>query len=57
MERHKWTSRKFWLAAIAMIYTAAATLGFDVPIEEVVVVDAVAGLWILIEGIIDIFKK
>ena len=49
----KWTSRKFWVAIVAMIYSVVATVGADLPIEEIIVVDAIAAVWILVEGIVD----
>lgn len=55
--RNKWTSRKFWLVIIAAIFTTTATLGYDIPFEEVVITDAVIGVWVLVEGIIDLVKK
>lgn len=55
--RNKWTSRKFWLTIIALVYTVIATLGLEVPVEQVVVVDALAAVWILAEAIIDAVKK
>jgi len=57
MDRNKWTSRKFWVMVIAAIYTIAAGAGFEVPVEQIIVVDALAGVWILVEGIIDAVKK
>ena len=50
---NKWKSRKFWLMIIAMVYSVAATLGFDIPVAQVVVVDAVAAVWILAEAFVD----
>lgn len=55
--RNKWKSRKFWVMIIMMVYTATAMGGFDVPIEQVVVLDAIGAVWILVEGIIDAVKK
>jgi len=55
---HKtWTSRKFILSVIAAIFTAAATMGFDVPIKEVVVTDAVVAVWVLAEAVLDAVKR
>ena len=55
--RNKWRSRKFWLTVIALVYTVAATLGFDIPITQVVVVDAVIAVWVLAEATIDAAHK
>ena len=54
---NKWKSRKFWMAIIAAIYTVAATGGYDVPIEQVIVVDAIVAVWILAEALVDSFRK
>ena len=53
----KWKSRKFWLTIIAMVYTVAATLGFDIPVTQVVVVDAVVAVWVLAEAAVDASHK
>ena len=49
----KWKSRKFWLTIIAVIYSVIATLGYDVPVEQVVVTDAVVAVWVLAEAFVD----
>jgi len=54
---NKWRSRKFWLMVIAMVYSVAATLQFDIPVTQVVVVDAVAAVWILAEAFVDASHK
>ena len=53
----KLKSRKFWLAIIAAIYTLAATGGFDVPIEQPILVNAVIAVWILAEALVDAANK
>jgi len=55
--RNKWKSRKFWLTVIALVYTVAGTLGFDIPIMQVVVVDAVIAVWVLAEATVDAAHK
>lgn len=57
MRGNKWLSRKFLLAIVAGIYTIAATGGFDVPVEQVLVVDGIVAVWILAEAIVDAAKK
>lgn len=52
----KWLSRKFLLAIIGAIYTMAATGGWDIPIEQVALVDAILAVWIVVEGIIDAIR-
>ena len=54
---NKWTSRKFWLTIIALIYTVVATLGYEIPIAQVLVTDAVVAVWVLAEAFIDASKK
>jgi len=53
----KWKSRKFWLTIVALVYTVAATLGFDVPVTQVVIVDAVVAIWVLAEAAVDAAHK
>jgi uncharacterized membrane protein len=54
---NKWTSRKFWLTIIAMVYSVAATLGMNIPIEQVVITNAVVAVFVLAEAIVDAVKK
>ncbi len=54
---NKWKSRKFWLMIIALVYSVTATLGFDIPVTQVVVVDAIVGVWILAEAFVDASYK
>lgn len=51
--KKKWSSRKFIVAIVAAVYSVAASAGWDVPIAQIVVVDAVLGLYILVEGVVD----
>lgn len=53
----KWTSRKWWAMLIGSVYTMTATLGFDVPVEEVLITDALVSVWILAEAIVDAMRK
>ncbi|KKN17558.1 hypothetical protein LCGC14_0964830 [marine sediment metagenome] len=53
----KWKSRKFWLAIIATIYTVVATLGYNVPVDQVLVADAMVAVWIFAEALVDAFRK
>ncbi len=52
----KWTSRKFWIAIIASVFSGAAVIGFNIPIPEVVITDVVIAVWILAETIIDVMR-
>ncbi len=49
----KWTSRKFWLAIIGTAYALIATLGYDLPVDQVAVTEALIAVWIVVEGFID----
>ncbi len=49
----KWTSRKFWLTIIAVMYTVIATLGYNVPVDQVLLTDAVIAVWVLAEAAVD----
>lgn len=53
----KWKSRKFWVAIIGAIFSLIATLGYDVPVSEVLVIDALLAVWILAEASVDAAKK
>lgn len=53
----KLKSRKFWVSVIAAIFTAVAMIGYDVPIKEVVVADAIAAVWVLAEALVDIARR
>ena len=53
----KWKSRKFWVAIVAAIYSIVATSGWDVPIDRVILTDAILAVWILTEGIVDAVRK
>lgn len=53
----KFQSRKFILTVVAMIYTVAASLGYDIPLEKIAVMDAVVAIYVLIEGIADIKSR
>jgi len=55
--RNKWTSRKFWVMIVGMVYAVVAGAGFEVPVEQILVVEALAAVWILVEGVIDAVKK
>lgn len=55
--RNKWKSRKFWVMIIGVVYTIIAEAGFNAPIEQILVVDALGTVWILVEGIIDAVNK
>lgn len=54
---NKWKSRKFWLTIIAVVYTCIATLGFEVPVAQVIVTDAVVAVWVLAEAVVDASNK
>ena len=53
---NKWLSRKFMAAVAAFVYTIVATMGLEMPVDQVILVDAVLVLYILVEGIIDMIK-
>lgn len=52
----KMTSRKWIAAIIGVIYTMTATGGYDMPISEVALTDAVIAIYIFMEGMIDIAR-
>lgn len=51
MER--FLSRKFLLTLVAVVYTITAASGFDIPVDQVVVVDAVVAVYVLVEAVLD----
>lgn len=53
---NKWFSRKFLTMAVAFVFTAVGMIGFDIPLEEVIVVDAIAMFYVLVEGMLDAIK-
>ncbi len=52
----KWFSRKFIAAVVAFIFSVVGTAGYNMPVDEVAMVDGVLMLYILVEGIIDSIK-
>ena len=56
--RSKWSSRKFWMAIGVILITLAIGFGYQLDPELIILLTASeSALWIVIEGIIDIFKK
>jgi len=53
----KLKSRKFWIGVIAAIFSMVALLGYNIPIEQVVIVDAIMAVYILAEAFADAFRK
>ena len=54
--KEKLTSRKWIAAVIGVIYTISATMGTDLPVEEVVLTNAVLTIYIFVEGMVDIAR-
>lgn len=58
MNTHKgWSSRKLIVALVAAAYTIAASVGFEMPVEQTALVDGILVFWILIEFVLDAIKK
>jgi len=58
VKRNKWLSRKFLTMVAAVIADVAIGLGFNVdPATVIQIAAAIAGLWILVEGVIDGVNK
>lgn len=55
--RSKWTSRKWIATIVGVVFTITSTAGFEMPVEEVAMVDAIILFYVLIEGIIDAINK
>ncbi|MDY6957637.1 MAG: hypothetical protein SVK08_00635 [Halobacteriota archaeon] len=55
--QERFKSRKFILACVAALFSAVATMGFEVPVEEVLVTDAIVAVWILAEAMTDAVKR
>ncbi len=54
---NKWLSRKFISAVVAFVFTIVATAGYEMPIDQVALIDGILMFYILVEGIIDAVKK
>lgn len=57
MNGNKWFSRKFIAAVVAFIFTIVSTAGYEMPVEQVMLVDGIVMFYILIQGIIDAIQK
>lgn len=49
----KWASRKFIIGTVAVVYTILASFGLDIPKEQTIIVDSIAGLYVAIQGYLD----
>ena len=54
---NKWLSRKFIAACVAFVFTIVATAGYEMPINQVALVDGILMFWILVEGVNDMVHK
>ena len=58
MRGNKWLSRKFLMALGAIIANILIGIGYNVDPEVIIqIAGGIAGLWILIEGLIDALNK
>ena len=57
MMQKNWSSRKWIAMVVGVIFSMAALGGFDIPVAEVALVDAVVVVYIVAEAIIDAFKR
>lgn len=55
--KRKLASRKFWMGLVAAIFSVVALLGYDIPIDQVIVVDAIVAVYILAEAIVDAVRS
>ena len=51
---NKWTSRKFIVVAVALLYTVIASLGFEIETNQIILVDVIAGVYATLQGLIDV---
>lgn len=54
---NKWLSRKFLTMLVAFIFTIVSTTGYEMPVDEVALVDGILMFYVLVEGVIDMIKK
>ena len=54
---NKWLSRKFLAVLVGFIFTIVATAGYDMPVNQVALVDGILMFYVLVEGVIDMIKK
>ena len=54
---NKWMSRKFIAMVVGFIFTIVSTAGYQMPVDQVSMVDAILVAYMLIEGIIDAVHK
>ena len=52
----KWASRKFVALIVSVVYTLVAVLGLKLPESQVILVDSVIGLYVMIQGYLDVKK-
>lgn len=53
---HRLTSRVFWVGIVAIVFSMASTLGYDLPIDKVMVVDGVMLVVMLILAVRDMVQ-
>ena len=52
----KWKSRKFVAMVVSIVYTLVAFLGLNLPETQIILVDSIIGLYVAIQGYLDIKK-
>ena len=52
----KWASRKFIATVVSVVYTLVAILGLKLPETQIILVDTIIGLYIGIQGYLDVKK-
>ncbi len=51
--KSKFASRKFIVVAVAILHTSLASFGVEVKTEAVILVDVIAGVFVVFQGLID----
>lgn len=52
----RFLSRKFLLAVVAAGYSIAAAAELKIPLDQILVADAIVAVYIVVQGIIDAIK-
>ena len=52
----KWASRKFVALVVSVIYTLVAILGLSLPETQIILVDTIIGLYVAVQGYLDVKK-
>ena len=52
----KWASRKFVAMVVSVVFTLVAIIGLKMPESQIVLVDTIIGIYITLQGYLDVKK-